>query len=130
LRPELRIETAALDPVELAAEARRLLSRPDRPTAVLAMWQDKTEALARAAGDLGLVPGRDFEMVGWVTVEGYAEFYRPLFGKGPVPPAVTWSREVLAETALARLEQRRANPELPPIHLSIPTELRFDAAKA
>jgi DNA-binding LacI/PurR family transcriptional regulator len=128
LRPELTVETAALDIDELTEEACRLLSRPDRPSAVLAMWQDKTEALARAAAKLGLVPGKDFEMVGWVTDEGYESFYVPKFRRGPVPPAVTWSRALLARTALAQLEQRRAHPELPPMHLSIPTGLRFDGA--
>jgi len=129
LCPELTFETETLDVGELTEEARRLLSRPDRPKAILAMWQDKTEALARAAAGLGLVPGRDFEMVGWCTDEGYDSFYAPLFGSGPVPPAVTWSRALLARTALAQLEQRRAHPELPALHLSIPTRLRFAAIK-
>jgi hypothetical protein len=31
----------------------------------------------------------------------------------------------MAETALARLEERRSNPELPSIHLRIPTRLVF-----
>ncbi len=128
LRPELTFETATLDVAELTEEACRLLSRPERPTAVLTMWQDKTEALARASARLGLVPGRDFEMVGWVTDEGYESFYAPLFGSGPIPPAVTWSRALLARTAIAQLEQRRAHPELPVLHLSIPTRLRFAAA--
>lgn len=128
LKPELTVETSALDIGELTETACRLLSGPDRPKAVLAMWQDKSQALARAAKHLGLVPGKDFEMVGWVTDEGYDSYYAPLFVDGPVPPAVTWSRRLLARTALAQLEQRRKNPELPPLNIGIPTRLRFAQA--
>ena len=106
------------------AAARRLLSRPDRPTAILALWQPLAEALVRAAGELGLVPGRDFGMVGWCTREDYESMYRPLFGKGPVQPAVTWSLATLVQIALARIEERRSRPDLPAINLKVPAELR------
>jgi DNA-binding LacI/PurR family transcriptional regulator len=126
LRPGLVVEAPPSAMDELIEMACRLLSRPDRPTAVLALWQDKVEALARASRRLGLVPGKDFEMVGWCTEEGREAFLDRHFGSGPRPPVVTWSQRQMAEMALNQLEQRRAKPELPPADLSVPARLRFD----
>ena len=67
---------------------------------------------------------RDFEMVGWWTREAYADEYLPLFAKGPVPPAVTWSVATMTETALARVKERRVQPQLPAIQLRVPMQLR------
>ncbi len=127
LNPELVVETPPSSVDELTGMACRLLSRPDRPTAILALWQDKVEALARASDRLGLVPGKDFEMVGWCNDESYAAFFASLFRPGSVPPAVTWSLDLLAETALSRLEQRRAGPGSAPVSLNVPARLRFPA---
>jgi DNA-binding LacI/PurR family transcriptional regulator len=104
--------------------ARELLAEPERPTGIVALWQTASWGLARAARSLGLQPGRDFEMVGWANEEDYEETFRSLFEPGRLPAAVVWPVAAMAETALARLEERRANPELPTIHLRIPTRLR------
>ena len=82
-------------------------------------------AVVTAARELRLVPGRDFEMVGWWTDETYESEYLPLFGKGPVPPAVTWSIATMTQFALARVEERRARPQFPSIQLRVHTRLRL-----
>ncbi len=110
---------------EGVAEARRLLSLKNRPTAVLALWQGCVASLVSAAHELGLVPGKDFEMVGWATEAGYQRDFRAHFRVGPVPPAVVWDAGTLGRTAVSRLAERRANPELPVIKLKVPTRLRF-----
>ena len=74
---------------------------------------------------MGLVPGRDFDMVGWCTDETYESGYVRLFTDGPVAPAVVWSMATMMEIAVARVEERRSHPQLPTIHLRIPTKLRF-----
>jgi len=107
-------------------KARGLLSRSDRPDAVIALWSHLALDVKRAADELGLILGRDFEMVGWSVAENYAAYFRPAFGAGPVPPAVTWSARTMAESALARLMERRAHPDLEPITVRIPTKLTFD----
>jgi DNA-binding LacI/PurR family transcriptional regulator len=100
------------------------LDRPDRPTAVLALWQEMTSALVAAARQLGLVPGREFEMVGWANEELYESAYLPLFAGGPVPPAVVWSIAEMAGVAVSALKQRRTEPGAPPRHLRVPAKLR------
>jgi hypothetical protein len=72
---------------------------------------------------LGLVVGRDFEMVGWCTEEEYADFCS-WFPPGLVPAAVTWSIARMAEAAVARLKQRRMEPKLAPAMIRIPTAMR------
>jgi len=123
LPEELRFCSDAADPAGLAGAARRLLAGPERPEAVLALWQPQCQALATAAREMGLIPGKDFSMVGWVTTESVTSSYAPFFAGGEAPPAVTWSVRAMAETALARLEERRAKPLAPPITLEIPAEL-------
>ncbi len=108
-----------------ATAARRLLARRERPDAIVAMWREQALLLKSAAGELGLVVGRDFEMVGWCTEEEYESTYRRAFAPGPVPPAITWRIETMARTAIARLAERRGNPDLPPLTVRIPTELRL-----
>ena len=121
LAPELRIE-APLD--EVGEKARALLARPDRPAAVLALWQDAAAGLAAAARELDLVPGRDFEMVGWSTEEEYADYCRAHFAGGPVPPMAVWSARAMAELAVSRLAERRTNPGLLPVRINVPVTLR------
>jgi len=125
LAPELRVR-APLQDSKLARQlARELLARPDRPTAVLALWQTMTSAVAEAARALGLAPGRDFEMVGWSTEEHYRSGFLADFRGGAAPPAVTWSIARMAEAAVACLRQRRSEPRAPAVHLRVPTRLRL-----
>ena len=118
-RPEFMRDTPRDQEV---AAARALLSRPDRPTAVLALWYDTVSAVARAAGELGLVIGRDLDVVGW-TPEEELGTYRALFKNGPVPPAMVWSATELTRLAIARLVERRLNPALPPVLLKVPARV-------
>jgi LacI family transcriptional regulator len=121
----LRRELLDPETPEGVAEARKLLSLKNRPTAVLALWQGCVASLVRAGRETGLVPGRDFDMVGWATEAGYERDFRAHFRGGPVPPAVVWDVETLGRTAVSRLAERRKSPELPVIKLKVPTRLRF-----
>jgi LacI family transcriptional regulator len=119
--PEIRFVT---ERPTMEAEARKMLSRPDRPEGVLALWQGYAMAVKRAADGLGLALGRDLHMVGWCAEEILENFYRPGFGAGPVPPTVTWSIRAMVEAALSRLAERRQTPDLAPMWLKVPVELR------
>jgi len=121
LAPELRVEASGAD---IRDRARALLSRADRPTAVIALWQWAAAGLAAAAHELGLVPGRDFDMVGWCTEEEFQAEYRPAFAGGPVPPTLVWSIRAMAELAVSRLVERRAHPGLLPVRINVPVALR------
>jgi len=109
---------------EVPASAREMLRRPDRPTAALGMWYGAAEAWHRAAAELGLSPGRDFELVGWASEESYDGAYRALFGAGPVPATMVWSVTELARLTVARLAERRVRPEMPPALIKVPVRLR------
>ena len=114
---------ADLDSPELAACAGEMLGGADRPDAVLALWRPVALALAAAARELGLEIGRDFQMVGWCSEEVYREGFLPIFEGGRVPPAVVWSAAAMAETALARLAERRARPGAPAVRMVVPARL-------
>lgn len=119
LAPEATVEAALGDPNAALEQALALLSRKKRPTAVLALWQEMSMALATAARQLGLVIGRDFEMVGWSTHEEHrAGFMKDAPAKAR-PPMVVWSIADMAATAVNRLMQRRAEPHLPTAHIKI-----------
>ncbi len=121
--PELTIDVT--DRTSVLEKARALLSRPDRPEAIIAPWHDRAAALARAADELGLVVGEDFEMVGWAPEELYERIYASAFKEGEVPPAIVWSAAELAESAVERLAARRAHPELPAQRIKVPVRLRL-----
>lgn len=122
LPPDLRVEVSEPG---ARASARALLSRPDRPDAVIALWTGVSIAVASAAHDLGLVTGRDLGLVGWAMSELYSSTFRPGFPNGLVPPAVVWSVADMANTAVGRLAERRANPNLPPLRINVPVRLRL-----
>jgi len=108
-----------------ADAARAMLSRPDRPSAAIALWREQALAVAGVAGELGLVLGRDLELVGWCAEELYAGDYAGLFPDGRTPPTIVWKVATLAETAIGRLAERRANPKSVPMLINIRTELKI-----
>jgi DNA-binding LacI/PurR family transcriptional regulator len=109
---------------DMEIEARKMLSASNRPDGVLALWQNYAMAVKRAADSLGLVIGRDFDLVGWCAEEIFENFYRPGFGSGPVPPTITWRISTMVEAAMSRLSERRETPSLEPLWLNVPVKLR------
>jgi len=106
-----------------AAEARELLSRPDRPTAVLAMWRRQAVAVLQAARALNLVLGRDLDLVGWCTEYEYRELLGGEFAGAPAPAMVVWDHRQMARIAIERLELRRQNPGLAAVRITVPARL-------
>jgi len=117
-----RVDTAGRD---IEAAAIELLSGVDRPRAVLALWSSPAVAIATAASKLGLVPGRDLDLVGWAIGEQY-DAYAAKFAGRPVPPTVVWSSADMARMAVARLADRQANPQLPPMRINVAAKLRIE----
>jgi DNA-binding LacI/PurR family transcriptional regulator len=107
-----------------APEARKLLSRKNRPEAVLAMWKGIAVELVTAARELGLRLGRDLEIVGWAREDEYERSYRPAFNGEALQPAVLWSPRQMAELAVERLAARRRNPDLAPVKTNVPVWLK------
>jgi DNA-binding LacI/PurR family transcriptional regulator len=122
LPPDLRVETSE---TEAEQAARALLSRRDRPDAVVALWTAVSHAVARAARDFGMILGTDLGLVGWAMHELYTSHFRPGFPDGRVPPAIVWSVADMANAAVSRLAERRVNPNLPPLRINVPVRLRM-----
>jgi len=114
-----------LNDSEAAYEAaHRLLSSRDRPGAVLALWQGMAASLAMAARDLGLVLGRDLDMVGWSTEEEYFSTYRQMFAGGQVPATITWSVREMADVAVDLIMRWHSNRNISPVRSCVGTTLR------
>jgi DNA-binding LacI/PurR family transcriptional regulator len=128
LRAGLEIDAQGWWEVENAdqtAVARSYLSSPDRPKAVLALWQTAAMALACAARELGLKLGTDLEVVGWSLEEhfdrGYAADCPEL---REASATVTWSMTEVGRLALNRIAERRREPDLPAARILVPMRLR------
>jgi DNA-binding LacI/PurR family transcriptional regulator len=106
------------------ADAHRLLSRKNRPDGIISPWRGFTLSLKKAADELGLELGKDVHVIGWCPEEIYETDYARHFGGAPVPPTVTWSVREMAETALARLSERRSRPDLPPVCIKVGAKLK------
>jgi DNA-binding LacI/PurR family transcriptional regulator len=125
LPPEHKIATNVKEDIESAVT--ELLRGDERPTAFIALWTDLALRADQAAQRAGLEYGRDYEVVGWCVAEQYESRWAALFRGRQVPPAVTWSIKTMAQTAIARLDERRANPKAPPLRVKIPMTLRVGA---
>jgi DNA-binding LacI/PurR family transcriptional regulator len=108
-------------------KAREMLSGPDRPDGVVALWRSRSQAVVRAGHVLGLRPGRDLHVVGWCPEELYGHDYLEGLGGGKAPPVISFSIRTVAETTVARLTERRENPTLPPLRVKVPVRLRLSA---
>jgi DNA-binding LacI/PurR family transcriptional regulator len=118
LPARMRVEVGEGE-LDVARErVRRLLSAPNRPTAVLALWQGMSGAVASAAKDAGLKIGRDLDVVAWRIEEESGAV-------GRACPSILWSVRELAEMCIIRLAQRRADPNLPVTKTRIPTRLEL-----
>jgi len=120
LPARLRFDVGKRGPEQTALS---MLAGPRRPEAVLALWTDMTLPVVAAARKLKLALGRDLDVVGWAIEECY-ESYRPRFDKGRMPPMITWKTADLARMAIARLIERRDDPDLPLVRINVATRLR------
>jgi LacI family transcriptional regulator len=126
LDPSDVIHVPTRDKVGEMAAVKELLNRPDRPTAVLALWQGIGLVVAHAAREMGLLIGRDLDMVGWSLKE--VPNPRELLdaaGAGSLLATVTWSAADLADLCLTRLMQRREAPHLPFSLTRVPVRLNL-----
>lgn len=106
--------------------ARAMLEQ--RPDGVLALWRPMVAAIVAVARQMGLKIGVDFQCVGWSCNELYESSYAPLFD-GPPPPAIVWSAQRMAETAMDLL---RSNSEVKAGASTVtlvPVSLRKQAAR-
>jgi DNA-binding LacI/PurR family transcriptional regulator len=118
-----------LEPATDSRVAREYLSSPDRPKAVLALWQTAAMALARAARELGLKLGKDIELVGWSLEEHFGHSYAadcPELREACA--TATWSMADVGRLVLNRIAERRREPDLPAARILLPMRLRAPAA--
>jgi len=115
--PEMRLLTSGDTSEDRQEAIERLLRSENRPTGVIALWAEHAEAARLAAAELGLEVGRDLEIVGWQTKSASAS--------EATCPRIVWSVAEMAEMAVSRLEQRRANPNMPVTVSKIPVQLEL-----
>jgi DNA-binding LacI/PurR family transcriptional regulator len=95
----------------------------ERPDAIIAPWSNFMLAASHACRALGLEVGKDLDVVGWCNREVLKRDFSGRISPEVASALVTWSEADMAETAVARLIQRREHPELPPLRIKIPTRL-------
>jgi DNA-binding LacI/PurR family transcriptional regulator len=110
---------------QVAEAARALLTRVDRPTAILALWENVARTLLQVAAELNLRPGKDFEVVTWMVEDLYQAASGLSLDSGLMPPTMVWSMADVARAAINRLAERRQNAALPPVLIKIPVRLRL-----
>ena len=120
--PDFFRDTLAPDVKEAA---RALLTRADRPTAILALWVNIAQAVLQVAAELNLQPGKDIEVVSWMADDLYQAASGMGAGSGSMPPTMVWSMKDVARAALSRLAERRLNLTLPPVLIKIPVRLKL-----
>lgn len=81
-------------------DALAMLSRPDRPDAVVAFTRSTAQSLRQAAEALRLTIGNDLLVIGWTVDDFFDSEHRAVWAGGPVPPAVVWSAREMAEAAM------------------------------
>jgi LacI family transcriptional regulator len=118
---------AEMPPGKERETARKMLSRRDRPTGLVGLWQPLAAELVSVATELGLKVGRDIDVVGWSPEECY-DSYCTLF-KGSVPPTMVWSITELARLAIDRLAVRRLNPAQVPVLIKLPARLKLPSSQ-
>ncbi len=122
LQAEANVNLRAADLVDRAEK----FLRDEKPDGIAALWRPLTAAVSAAADRIGMKIGRDLHLVGWSSKELYEEGFVPLFDKGAVPPAVTWSIAAMAEMAIARLAQRHETPSSPVSCTTVPVRLKLE----
>lgn len=110
---------------DLLAAARELLTAPQPPSAVLALWAGYAQAIAKAALELGLKLGRDLDLVGWADDHQYQTLFALTFASTGPFPMVTWNIDELASVAISRLTMRQKEPHLKPLLIAVPCQLHL-----
>lgn len=103
-------------------ELRKLLAL--RPTAIATLWLDLAVWVSQALREQGLRVPEDVSVVAWGARESFAEKWTALAGAAsPLPDAMHWSLEDLADSALSRLTERLRNPLARPVKIFVPVRL-------
>jgi DNA-binding LacI/PurR family transcriptional regulator len=124
LRPELTAEFIIGDHTGNRDRVRKVLGGRNAPTAIVTQRYDVSALVGEIAIEAGMELGRDLALIGWSTEEWYESVYASKFPKGSVPPAMVWSITDMMKAALARIEQRHAEPDLPVETIKLPMKLK------
>ena len=113
----LRVRTIPHDPIAVAAEVERLMAQPDRPTAVIAMFEQVGEITIDVASRMGLAVPDDVEVV--------FRARRPQAGKRPEHTQLQYAMSPFqfCEQAAAMLERLWRAVPLEQKRVVVPAEL-------
>ncbi len=99
-----RRDTLKLAEKSAAGKLKKILSRPDRPDAMLVFWKGAAALTVQVARELDLQLGRDLLLIGWCVEELFESEHLAVFGGSVLPPAIVWKAAEMTRTALQRLE--------------------------
>ncbi|PCJ59956.1 MAG: hypothetical protein COA79_09120 [Planctomycetota bacterium] len=108
---------------KLESVLKKLLSKKNRPKAVLALWESQIIALINVTKKLKLKIGKDIDIIGWSNQTRYQALKRDIFTKGKMPPMVVWNPDEMAEVAITRLIAHFENSNINPLHIAVPAKL-------
>jgi LacI family transcriptional regulator len=126
-RPPPLVAGADVPHAQLRACLDALLAGPQRPDGLLAFTLGGAKAIGSIAMERGIDLEREVRMVGWVVEECFQREYAPLFGGRKPPPAVVWSAQACATTALDRLERLGKGQTSMTLRIHLP--MRIEGAK-
>ena len=109
---------------ESVSQIQNILSSSNKPHAFIALWSNLSIRVYNTATYMGLILGKDYDLVGWCPKQLY-DLYKADFENGDVPPVISWDLSHMAHTAITRLMDRRNHPDLPPMRLNVKTEIRI-----
>jgi DNA-binding LacI/PurR family transcriptional regulator len=103
---------------KLEEEITLVLKKQKKPTAYIALWDSHAISLKIVAEKLGLIVGKDLEIVGWCTNDAFKRNYGAIF-KGTNQAVLVWDSNLMIEIALQRLTQIHGNTQTPSIRIKL-----------
>ncbi|PCJ60041.1 MAG: hypothetical protein COA79_09555 [Planctomycetota bacterium] len=106
-------------------DAKKILKKIKTPVGIFVLWREMSMTMIRAAKELNMNVGEDFDLVGWSTTEEFHTNYA-----NDIPELATkcgnalWSIENLCYIILNRIEELKRKPQQKSYRISVPMEFR------
>jgi DNA-binding LacI/PurR family transcriptional regulator len=117
------VAQTSLQGSDIEKQAREILDSSDRPDGIICLWRTVLAGVTKVASSLEIDIGDTLKIVGWIADEVAQEGFLAYFPAGQTAPRITWSIARMAETAICRLFERRNNPGVQAMKITIPTFL-------
>ncbi|PCJ57659.1 MAG: hypothetical protein COA79_15550 [Planctomycetota bacterium] len=110
-------------PYHATDTVKKLLTKKNRPDAIISMWHETSITVARVAKELNIKIGTDIHMIGWTTEDRY-ELFSNAFKPNEIPPTIIWQPEDMAVATISRLTEHSNNKDLPTQRILMGTKIK------